>query len=38
MLSGVATFKLIDGDLFEKQGRHQSLVAANVVSMETLNR
>ena len=38
MLSAVATFKLIDGDLYEKQGRHQSLVAANVVSMETLNR
>ena len=38
MLSAVATFKLTNGDLFEKQGRHRSLVAANVVSMETLNR
>jgi hypothetical protein len=38
MLSAVATFKLIDGDLYEKQGRHQSLVATNVVSLENLNR
>ncbi len=38
MLSAGATFKLIDGDLIEKQGRRRALVATNVVSMETVNR
>ena len=38
MLSAVATFRLIDGDLYEKQGRRQSLVATNVVSLGNLNR
>ncbi len=37
MLS-VATFRLVDGDLFEKQGRHQSLVATDVVSMQVVDR
>ena len=38
MLSAMATFELINGDLYEKQRRHQTLVATNVVSLELLNR
>jgi hypothetical protein len=38
MLSAVATFRVIDGNLYEKQGRHQTLVAKDVVSLESINR
>jgi Calpain family cysteine protease len=38
MLSATATFRLIGGDLFEKQGRRQSVVATDVVSFDYVNK